>query len=298
MQQAGEPVVIAAAAEAHVDLNLEFYFPYWHPPDTGLYVAEVRSYPVTTSSRDPRERLVATLGTDTLRVPEFYSPDCWKDCCTDTAWVKSRWYAGATIDLAGVYAAKAKLAWKKPKMCASPTSFEHDVSFVWFGVANQDASSWCQAGFFESRPAGDNESESMLYVETKASGPPRGKEWDLLAPSPGPWDFKIELDPATGIWTFSFGDIFSTFSDTIFDSGWIDNLGERIDLAGEILHHETDMYGKINSPMLFEDISWHNGSYWQVLLSEDFMLAMDDSTQWKSERTLTGIKIYDLMPLP
>jgi len=295
-----EPVTDTSDGTSSIDI--EFFFPYFHPIDTAWYNYAVVKFDASSEVRDMRERLTATSGEDTLQIPYLFNPGCDTTCCTDTSLVRNRWKAGASRVQEGIYGVQADFYLPNyPKMCGeSISSMVTDRSFGYIGAFDSSKGIWCQTGFIKGR---ESNGETFGFVYMEVGGP------DTVLPhvygvmpfpsSTAPTRLRIELDPSTGTWTFHKDDIH--FIGYTIDERWKGVAGDTIHIAGEIVHHETDMFGFEGTPLKIQNSGWKDISGgWHGPLITEYLRYSNDSTEWWCDTlgTENAIQIYDRKPLP
>ena len=223
-----------------------------------------------------------------------FNPFCSDDCCTDTSFTKSRWYAIAYKYNSGIIGIKGDFwMWGEPKMCSFLTSTVSDRSCVYVNVIDEYTGYWCQTGFVTGRANGSNLSEQYIYFEVDC-----GIQQIEFFPVPLPSTYTnmgCFLDPSNGTWyLMMYGLQFFYFTDL----GWMGRTGDRMDITGELLHHETDMYGFYYDPMIIKNLECNLGPGWMPLSTSGMKCAGDDFSEWKVQISADEIHIYDCNPQP
>jgi len=171
-----------------------------------------------------------------------------------------------------------------------------DRSFAFIGVINQSKNIWCQTGLVGLRDP-DGYKDWLTYVEVV--GLETGQRQYAAAPSlNSATRLSIQLDASTGTWRF-YKDLDLLYQ--ISDTSWIGESGDQLDIAGEILHHETDMFGYEGSPLKVQNPEWKDvGGTWYMPNLLSYGRFSQDSTEWWFDTLLSenAFQLYDRNPMP
>lgn len=223
--------------------------------------------------------------------------------CTDTAPAKvctctsMNRYASATKVVANLNAAKAKIKTRYGKLCCEKEGCgtSHALHCTYVNISNESgAVKWAQSGYGRERNAGSAAIAADQYAEINGDG---YRIIKVPAPAEGSvHEYKIELDPATGKWSFYFD---GTRWQTLADPFWNGKRGTSVQWTGEIHNKEDDMSGtagnkcnftecqyRVRGPLVYQDAGFSAGDPHS-----------DDNSEWGAERVSnTAINIWDKNP--
>ena len=202
----------------------------------------------------------------TANITVTYSPaGCGP--CTDTVPVTvcictpvsggGRLYAYARKSVANLTGAAARIKTRWGKVCCE------DLPCNKAGKKNayvniSRGGSWAQTGYRRYREDGSTTAKNMRYTEMNGSDYKR-KDWPGDAPAEGSsHDYRIELDPSTGTWTFYY-DGATPPASAFQDDGWKDSSGSVVNWPGEILNREDDMPGTSGDKCNFTNCQYRVG---------------------------------------
>lgn len=273
--------------------NLEMYVNYFDVEDPDVSSYNLCVFRCNYESDGGKFNKYTSRGLcDSSIVFGSFGTMCSDQCCTDTLYTKSRWYAIAYKYNNGIIGIKGDFwMWGEPKMCSYLTSIVSDRSVVYVNVIDEYYGYWCQAGFVSGRAGGSTRTEQYTYFEVDCGN------WQIeYFPIPLPYTYTnigCLFDSFNGRWYLFIYDIQTFYFSAM---GWLGRTGNRMDVTGEIIHHETDMYGVSGDPMIVKNLECDLGSGWVSLPASGMKCAGDDFSEWKTEISADEIHIYDLKP--
>lgn len=216
------------------------------------------------------------------------------DVCTCTS---GNHYASAYKAVAHLNGAKARIKTRYGKLCCEDEGCgtDHALHCTYLNVSNETGGlRWAQTGYGRERNAGSAAIAEDRYAEIQ------GNVYQMIkvpAPAEGTvHEYKIQLNPATGRWSFYFD---GTRWRSIADPYWRGKRGTSVQWTGEIHNIEDDMSGTAADKCSFTECQYRvRGS----LAFQDAGLVAgdvqsDDNARWGAERVSgTAINIWDKNP--
>ena len=224
-----------------------------------------------------------------------FDDECNVICCTETADPEDRWYASTYATTSGIVGARADFRMCKwPSLCGGSSTIE-SFSAVYVDVYDANSGYWCQAGLESYRYDAHPFVEQYTYLERQGTS-----HWPAVFPGPAEGDeFNIGclLDPSTGTWYLSMSGL--TIISLPPDAGWVNRSGTRVDITGELKHHECDMFGTESWLMRLSNLEINDGSDWGEAPSLSVPRTNSLYTdEWNMFVADSGIFLYDMQPLP
>jgi hypothetical protein len=154
---------------------------------------------------------------------------------------------------------------------------------------------WAQSGYGRERNYGSTAIANDRYSEVHGNDPYYINK--VAAPAEGSvHEYKIQLDPATGLWNFFFD---GAKWDTHTDSFWVGNRGDSVQWTGEIHNTDDDMSGtspdkcsftecqyRVRGPLVYQNAGIPAGGP-----------STDDAAEWGAEQVNgTALNIWDKKP--
>lgn len=264
----------------------------WRSSDTSVAtVAPAGATATVTAVAAGRANVVVTY------TPAGCSP------CTDTVNVRvctctgGNHYAYAMKTVAHLNGAKARIKTRYGKLCceAEGCGTAHALHCTYVNISNESgAVRWAQTGYGRERNAGSAAIAEDRYAEMQ------GNVYQIIkvpAPAEGTvHEYKIQLNPANGRWSFYFD---GTRWRSIADPFWVGKRGTTVQWTGEIHNLEDDMSGtaadkcsftdcqyRVRGPLVYHDAGFTAGD-----------VHTDDNARWGAQRVSgTAINIWDKNP--
>jgi hypothetical protein len=225
--------------------------------------------------------------------------------CTDTIPVKVcvcarvNNYTSYGKNVADVNGAKAKIKTRYAKLCCENEgcSKSHALHCTYVNISNTSgALKWAQSGYGRERNYGSTAIATDLYSEVQGDDPYYIRK--EAAPAEGTaHEYKIQLDPATGQWSFYLDG--GVPWDTHTDPFWKGKRGDNVQWTGEIHNTDDDMSGtsgdkcnftecqyRVRGPLVYKDAGIPAGGP-----------TTSDGSEWGAERvSATALDIWDKNP--
>ena len=215
--------------------------------------------------------------------------------CTDNG----RRYSKGVVDTADLIATRANIKTRYAKLCCEGTSnTSWAFSTAWTGVTRPGATTmWAQMGYTRMRTVGGTAINTYRYWET--FGTVRNFRFEpAVAPADNSvHNYCVELDKATGRWTFQ---VDGTFWDSLTDADWVGKTGTRADYVGEIMNLTDDMSGIATNKCTYRNChKKSSGGSWVDAGLTTGNVSSSDPAEWGATRiSASGMDIWDKNPNP
>jgi hypothetical protein len=206
-------------------------------------------------------------------------------------------YAYYNVSVADLNGAKGKIKTRFGKLCceAEGCSVAHALHCTYVNISNTSGDlKWAQSGYGRERNYGSAAIATDRYAEVQGDTYHIRKE---PAPAEGSvHEYKIELDPATGKWSFYFD---GARWHNVADPFWRGKRGDSVQWTGEIHNTDDDMSGTAGDKCAFTELQYRVRG---PLVYRDAGVTIgaptsESAAEWGAEHvSATALNIWDKNP--